>query len=63
MADLPGLVWRRSSFSGGDGGTNCVEVALPGGMAAVRDSLDPSEAVLRMSRSAWLSLLDSVERC
>lgn len=57
MADM----WRRSSFSGGDGGTACVEVALPAGGAAVRDSKDPSGPVLSLSRSAWVSLLDSIE--
>jgi hypothetical protein len=36
--ELPGAVWRRSSHSGGDNGSQCVEVALLGGHAAVRDS-------------------------
>ncbi len=36
--ELPGPVWRRSSHSGGDNGSQCVEVALFGANAAVRDS-------------------------
>jgi hypothetical protein len=36
--DLPGAVWRRSSHSGGDNGSQCVEVAVLGALAAVRDS-------------------------
>ncbi|HEX3647838.1 MAG TPA: DUF397 domain-containing protein [Pseudonocardiaceae bacterium] len=36
--DLSGAVWRRSSHSGGDNGSQCVEVAVLAGRAAVRDS-------------------------
>ena len=35
---VPGPAWRRSSHSGGDNGSQCVEVALLGDRAAVRDS-------------------------
>lgn len=36
--DLSGVLWRRSSHSGGDNGSQCVEVAVCAGRAAVRDS-------------------------
>lgn len=36
--DLSGAVWRRSSHSGGDNGSQCVEVAVLAGAAMVRDS-------------------------
>lgn len=36
--DLSGVVWRRSSHSGGDNGSQCVEVAVAAGRAGVRDS-------------------------
>lgn len=62
MVDLSRLVWRKSSFSGGNGGTECVEVALPRGGAAVRDSKNADEAVLHVSRSGWASLLGSIGR-
>jgi hypothetical protein len=41
MADVTRAVWRKPSYSSGNGG-QCVEVAcnLPG-MVAVRDSKDP----------------------
>ena len=40
--DLTSATWRKSSYSGGNGG-NCVEVAvLAGGRRAVRDSKDPA---------------------
>ncbi len=43
------LVWRKSSRSGPIS-DNCVELAaIPGGVA-VRDSKDPSGAVLRFTR-------------
>ncbi len=56
---MAGLVWRKSSFTGGDG-TNCVEVALPPEAAAVRDSKDRSGPVLVMPRESWARLLGSV---
>lgn len=36
--DLSAAVWRRSSHSGGDNGSQCVEVALSAGWAGLRDS-------------------------
>jgi len=36
--DLSGAVWRRSSHSGGDNGSQCVEVAVLADRAALRDS-------------------------
>lgn len=39
--DLIGAEWCKSSFSGGNGGDGCVEVAfLVGGRVAVRDTKD-----------------------
>jgi hypothetical protein len=41
MGRLDRAQWRKSSYSGSNGG-NCVEVARnPGGIIAVRDSKDP----------------------
>jgi hypothetical protein len=56
------LVWHKSSFSGGDSGTDCVEVALPPEAAAIRDSKQPAGPVLLVPRSTWSSLLDSIQR-
>lgn len=36
--DLSGALWRRSSHSGGDNGSQCVEVAVLANRAALRDS-------------------------
>jgi hypothetical protein len=53
MADVTRAMWRKSSFSSGNGG-NCVEVArnLPGAVA-VRDSKDPDGPRLMVSHAGW----------
>jgi Domain of unknown function (DUF397) len=45
------LTWRKSSFSGNNGG-QCVEVAAPD-RVLVRDSKDPHRAVLEFAPQAW----------
>ena len=47
--------WRKSSYSGDNGG-NCVEVArnLPG-LVAVRDSKNPGGLVLAFTPQQWRS--------
>lgn len=47
--------WRKSSYSGGNGGA-CVEVAvLPDGGRAVRDSKDPGGPRLAFAADEWLA--------
>jgi hypothetical protein len=58
--DLSRVVWRKSSRSGLNGGSDkCVEIAaLSGGRVAVRDSKHPGGAVLFLPRAelaAWIS--------
>lgn len=59
--DLSTAVWRKSSYSNGDGG-NCVEVAndLPG-IVPVRDSKDPHGPALIFPAAAWSSFVTSVK--
>ncbi len=59
--DVGSALWRKSSYSGGNGAA-CVEVAmnLPG-VAAVRDSKDPAGPALVFSRSAWRSLIAGIK--
>lgn len=59
MDDLSGATWRKSSYSGTNGG-NCVEVAgnLPG-VVAVRDSKDPEGPVLAFAKNDWRAFLDA----
>jgi hypothetical protein len=51
--DLTRATWRKSSYSGTNGG-NCVEVArnLPG-IVAVRDSKDPAGPALAFTPVDW----------
>jgi hypothetical protein len=55
--DLNRALWRKSSYSGGNGG-NCVEVArnLPG-VVAVRDSKNPAGPALTFTPDEWRAFL------
>ncbi|MBL7498293.1 DUF397 domain-containing protein [Frankia sp. CNm7] len=54
------LVWRKSTYSAGNGG-ECVEVAtLPDGGRAVRDSKDPDGPVLHFTTAEWIAFLAGV---
>jgi hypothetical protein len=59
--DLTRAQWRKSRYSGSNGG-NCVEVAanLPG-VVAVRDSKDPQGPALVFTREEWLAFLSVVK--
>jgi hypothetical protein len=49
--------WRKSSYSGGNGGS-CVEVAgLSDGRYAVRDSKNPAGPVLRFDAAEWTAFV------
>ncbi|MFD7597725.1 DUF397 domain-containing protein [Kitasatospora sp. NPDC059812] len=52
--------WRKSSYSGGNGGT-CVEVADGfTGVMPVRDSKDPDGPALLFSSAAWQAFVTAV---
>ncbi|MFI6032899.1 DUF397 domain-containing protein [Streptomyces sp. NPDC051315] len=56
-ATLAGILWRKSSYSGDQGG-NCVEVAdLPTAAVAVRDSKTPAGPVLTLQPAAFTAFL------
>jgi uncharacterized protein DUF397 len=59
--DLTGAAWRKSSYSGNNGG-NCVEVAhnLPG-VVAMRESKDPYGPVLVVSPEDWQAFTATVQ--
>ena len=46
------IAWRKSSYSGNNGG-DCVEVGSAAPLIAVRDSKDPDGARLTFGREAW----------
>ncbi|MFD4697460.1 DUF397 domain-containing protein [Streptomyces niveus] len=51
---MPAYEFLKSSYSGGNAGQECLEVArnVPG-TVAVRDSKDPAGPVLTLSPGAW----------
>ncbi|MFJ9714976.1 DUF397 domain-containing protein [Streptomyces sp. NPDC101213] len=51
--------WFTSSYSNGAGG-ECVECALSGGGALVRDSKGAGEAVVTVGSTAWRSFVRAV---
>ncbi len=55
--DLTGAQWRKSGYSGTNGG-QCVEVAvnLPG-VVAVRDSKDPDGLALVFAPDEWRAFI------
>ncbi|HEU5032769.1 MAG TPA: DUF397 domain-containing protein [Spirillospora sp.] len=59
--DIPGAVWRKSSYTTSNGG-ECVELASLPGTVAVRDSKDPDGPRLVFNRHAFASFLTSVKR-
>lgn len=52
------LKWRKSSASAGSG--ECVEVAKRGVSILVRDSRNPSSAVLSFDPEQWVTFLSRV---
>jgi hypothetical protein len=60
--DLSRGAWRKSRYSGGNGG-QCVEVArnLPG-VVAVRDSKDPDGPSLVVTAGEWRAFIDGLRR-
>jgi hypothetical protein len=62
VIDLAQAAWRKSSHSGGyEGGSNCVEVASPGGVIAVRDSKDPDRHALAFAAGEWRAFVAGIK--
>ncbi|MCV2458914.1 DUF397 domain-containing protein [Streptomyces sp. ICN988] len=53
--------WRKSSYSGGGDGNNCVEIATSPTHVAVRDSKTPARATLTFPPEAFASFLDALK--
>ncbi|MFC8584916.1 DUF397 domain-containing protein [Streptomyces sp. NPDC057217] len=58
--DLTGARWRKSSYSGTNGG-ECVEIAdgFPGAVP-VRDSKNPAGPALVMGAEAWQAFVEGL---
>ncbi|MBY8879312.1 DUF397 domain-containing protein [Actinacidiphila acidipaludis] len=59
--ELNGVQWHKSSYSGGEQGSECVEVGkgLPEAVP-VRDSKDPTGPVLTFAPAAWADFVVAV---
>jgi hypothetical protein len=57
--DLTRATWRKSSYSGNNGG-NCVEVAAARKIA-IRDSKDPNGPVLAFAPKDWRRFADRIK--
>jgi hypothetical protein len=57
---LNDAVWKKSSRSNGNGGSNCVEVAQLGAAVAVRDSKNPTGPALVFTRPEWVAFVGGV---
>jgi Domain of unknown function (DUF397) len=58
--DVTGIAWRKSSYSGGNGGT-CVEVGTAVLAVAVRDSKDPAGPRLAFAADTWKAFAEYVK--
>jgi hypothetical protein len=59
--DLSNATWRKSSYSGGNGG-DCVEIGvLAVGGLAVRDSKDPGGPKLVFAADEWAAFIAGVK--
>jgi hypothetical protein len=56
------LKWLKSSYSGGNGGQACVEVAGLDAGRAVRDSKDPAGPMHVFDSASWSAFVAGVKR-
>jgi hypothetical protein len=54
------ITWRKSSYSGNNGG-QCVEVCTAARVIAVRDSKNPNGPVLAFGPQGWQRFADRVK--
>ena len=60
--DIGHVTWRKSSYSGNNGG-NCIEVAhIPTAAVAVRDSKDPDGPKLVFTPTDWRRFIHRIKR-
>lgn len=59
--NLSNATWRKSSRSNGNGGSNCVEVALLDTAVAVRDSKNTNGPALLFAPAVWDAFVDGAK--
>ena len=60
MEGTSALTWRKSTYSGTNGG-QCVEVASVAGAVVVRDSKNLAGPELVFTRQAWAAFVEGVK--
>ncbi|PSK89924.1 uncharacterized protein DUF397 [Murinocardiopsis flavida] len=60
MNEIPPGIWRKSSYSGSQGG-NCVEVADTPGFSAVRDTQNRQAGHIVAPSAQWAALVAAVK--
>jgi uncharacterized protein DUF397 len=58
--DVTGVFWRKSSYSGDNGGA-CIEVATAGPAVAVRDSKHPDGPQLAFPAGTWKAFTNQLK--
>ena len=58
--DVTGVAWRKSSYSGSNGGT-CVEVGTIGPAVAVRDSMHQDGPQLAFAADTWQTFTNQLK--
>ncbi|MFE6287587.1 DUF397 domain-containing protein [Streptomyces sp. NPDC057877] len=53
--------WRKSSYSAGGDGNNCIEIANSTTHVAVRDSKAPADGILTFPTAAFTPFLDTLK--
>ncbi|EST31872.1 DUF397 domain-containing protein [Streptomyces roseochromogenus] len=53
--------WRKSSYSGGNDGANCVEIAARPTHIAIRDSKDPALGTLTIPAEAFAPFIQALK--
>jgi hypothetical protein len=55
-------IWRKSSYSGGGDGNNCLEVAHSSTHVAIRDSKIPHRAMLTFPAAAFAPFIEALKK-
>ncbi|WP_369273027.1 DUF397 domain-containing protein [Streptomyces sp. R11] len=53
--------WRKSSYSGGGDGNNCVEIAASPTHIAIRDSKAPAYGILTVPAEAFTPFIEALK--
>jgi hypothetical protein len=53
--------WKKSSYSGGGEGNDCVEAAIADAHISIRDSKDPTAAILTFPPAPFARFLDALK--